>query len=156
LTSIAFALVLEHVFGVRPCILCTYQRLPYVATAGFGLFGLLMPLPPHRRRVVVQICSAIFAIGAAIAAYHMGVEQGWWTGSKGCTGENLNSAITMADLQMSLTTQADARCDDVPYLAFGLSLPTLNLIASSVWCLFCLGISFEKSIWREQYFRRRA
>ena len=31
--ALGIALLGEHVFGIRPCILCLYQRVPYVISA---------------------------------------------------------------------------------------------------------------------------
>ncbi len=154
LGSLAFALILEHFFDVDACILCTYQRVPFVVAAGFALFGFAAPLPPPRHRVIVGICAFIFAIGAGIATYHVGIEQSWWSGTPGCTGESLD-AITLADLRTSVTTKPVVRCDDVPFTLFGLSLPSMNALFSGFLSLFCLALALEHKLWREKYFKPR-
>ncbi|MBN2752208.1 MAG: disulfide bond formation protein B [Rhodospirillaceae bacterium] len=157
LTSLAVlgtALVLEHGFGVEPCILCTYQRIPYAVTTGLGLFGIAMPLPPSRRRSVVLISALIFALGAGLAGYHLGVEQAWWAGTEGCTGET--ASISLADMHSALSTKPVVRCDDVPWTIFGLSLTALNLIGSIGLTLLCLALASERRLWREHRFQPRS
>lgn len=155
LASLGFAFALEYGFGVEPCLLCTYQRIPYAAAAGFGLLGTLLPLGPAKRRTVVAIATVLFAAGAALALYHLGVEQAWWPGSTGCTGENLGAPMTMDDLASALATRPKARCDAVPWELFGLSLTTWNLIWSSFLTLAGLTLIFEARIWRERRFSGR-
>jgi len=154
LGSLGFALVLEHFFDVDPCILCTYQRVPYIVTAGFGLFGFAAPLPPPRRRTVVLFCVAAMVVGAGIATYQVGIEQAWWGASQGCTNENLGT-LTMDDMQAALSQKPEARCDAVTFTLFGMSLPMLNLIASSIWIVLGSMLLAERRLWREQYFAPR-
>jgi len=150
---LAAAFVMQYVFGIEPCVLCTYQRVPYALTTGFALFGAAMPLAPVRRRTVVLICAVIFAAGAALAAYHLGVEQAWWPGSEACTGET--AALTLSDMEKALSTKPTVRCDAVPWTLFGLSLTAYNLIASSVLTLLCLMLASEHRLWRERRFYPR-
>jgi len=147
---LAAAFVMQYVFGIEPCVLCTYQRVPYALATGFGLFGAAMPLAPIRRRSVVLISAAIFAAGAALAAYHLGVEQGWWAGSRGCTGEA--ATLTLADMEKALSTKPTVRCAAVPWTLFGLSLTAYNLIVSAGLTLLCLMAAAERRLWRERRF----
>ncbi len=155
LISLGFAFTLQYGFGVEPCLLCTYQRIPYAVAAGFGLLGSLLPLGPSKRRTVVMFATVLFAAGAGLALYHLGVEQAWWAGSNGCTGENLAAPMTLDDLSTALSTKPKARCDAVPWEVFGLSLTTWNLIWSSFLTLAGLGLIFEARIWRERRFSGR-
>ncbi len=152
---LAFALVMEHAFGVAPCVLCTYQRVPFALTAGFGLFGAAMPLSPARRRAVVAIAGTIFAAGAAIAFYHTGVEQGWWGGTAACTGEDISRPMTLDDMNAALSATPAARCDEIPWTLFGFSLSALNLAGSSALALACFGLAAERRLWRERRFQPR-
>ena len=155
LAVLGVALVMEYVFGIAPCVLCTYQRVPFVLTAGFGLFGTTMLRHPVRRRRVVMIVAAILAVGAAIAFYHAGVEHGWWTGTRGCTGEDLSHPMNLSDVTTALSTKPVARCDDVPWTLFGFSLSEWNFAASSAFALICLGLVSERRLWREHRFSPR-
>ncbi len=155
LASLAFAFTLQYGFGVEPCLLCTYQRVPYALAAGFGLFGSLLPIGPSKRRTVVMFAVVLFAASAALALYHLGVEQAWWHGSTGCTGEDISLAMTLDDLTTALSTKPKARCDAVPWEMFGVSLTGWNLIWSSLLTLIFTGLIFEARIWRERRFSGR-
>lgn len=155
LASLGFAFTLQYGFGVEPCLLCTYQRIPYAVAAGFGLLGVMLPLGPSKRRTIVTFATVLFAAGAGLALYHSGVELGWWGGSAGCTGENLAAPMTMDDLSTALSTKPTARCDAVPWTLFGLSLTNWNLAWSSLLTLAGVGLIFEARIWRERRFSGR-
>lgn len=153
--SLGFAFVLQYGFGVEPCVLCTYQRIPYAIAIGFGLLGMLLPLGPSKRRTVVLICTVLFAAGAGLALYHLGVEQAWWAGTAGCTGDEAAKTMTLDDLATALSTKPVARCDAVPWELFGVSLTTLNLIWSSLLTLLGIALLMERRIWRERRFAGR-
>ncbi len=155
LGALAFAFVLQYGFGVEPCVLCTYQRVPFAVAAGFGLFGAAMPLPPSRRRTVALIVGVVFAAGAALAFYHVGVEHGWWGGTVACTGEDISRPMTLADIDAALATKPQARCDDVPWTLFGFSLSELNLAGSAALALICFALAAERRLWRERRFGAR-
>jgi disulfide bond formation protein DsbB len=155
LGTLCTAFVLQYGFGVAPCVLCTYQRVPFALAAGFGLFGAAMPLSPARRRTVVIIAGAIFAAGAALAFYHTGVEHGWWGGTAACTGEDLSRPMTLADIDAALSVKPAARCDDVAWTLFGFSLTEINLAASSALALLCFALAAERRLWHTRRFGPR-
>ena len=155
LASLGFAFTLQYGFGVDPCLLCKYQRIPYAVATGFGLLGMILPLGPSKRRTVVMFCTVLFFAGTCLALYHLGIEQAWWGGSAGCTGENLSAPMTLNDISNALSTKPKARCDAVPWTLFGLSLTTLNLIWSALLTFLGIGLIFERRIWRERRFAGR-
>src|SRR4051812_48180006 len=74
--------------GLSPCQLCLYQRIPYAFTIALGLLGAVAVVRSRRRLAALAmfVSAVAFVLGAAVAAYHVGVEQGWWQGSLSCTG----------------------------------------------------------------------
>lgn len=153
--GVGFAYILQRVFAVTPCALCYYERVPYVLAAGLGLFGLLMPITPARRRIVVLCAAFVFAVGAGLALYHVGVENAWWAGTPACTSDTLADRMSLSDMQAALSTRARARCDDVSWTLFGFSLAALNLAASAGLCLICTMLAAEHRLWRVRRFRPR-
>ncbi len=127
-----FARVSEDLFGLAPCELCLWQRWPYWAAAGLALAGAL--LPRLRRPLLVLAALAVLASGA-VAAFHLGVEQGWWPSPlPGCQApQALGGAGTGAsveDLMRSLAPAPSKPCDAPTYLIPGLplSMAAMNLI----------------------------
>jgi disulfide bond formation protein DsbB len=129
------ALLSQYVGGLEPCVLCLYQRVPYVLTivlSGAALaFATIMDneIPAMLVRVALFVCAILFLIGAGTAAYHVGVEQGWWQGTEACSGPDLNS-LTAAELREQLLQTPVTRCDEVAWSAFGISMAGYNFIVS--------------------------
>ena len=83
--SLLMALTAEVYFGLEPCILCVYQRFPFLAVAILGLIGLAMKSKPAVQRVIIALSGLTFLVNSIIASYHTGVEQKWWASAfEGC------------------------------------------------------------------------
>jgi len=136
LGSLAPAYAAQYVFGLEPCALCLYQRLPYVVTAMLGAAALILPTEGGARTSVVALSALVFAGGAALAFYHVGVEEHWWASIAGCGGE-LATSITLEDLRAGLNERPPKPCDQVDWRLFGLSLAGYNVAFS----LFLAGTS---------------
>jgi disulfide bond formation protein DsbB len=74
--------------------------------------------------------ALVFAAGAALAAYHVGVEYHWWQGPTACTGGV--GSLDVNDLLKSLDSVKVVRCDEVQLRIAGLSLAGWNVVASVV------------------------
>jgi len=135
LRSLAAAYAAQYVFGLEPCVLCLYQRLPYVVTAMLGAAAIL-PTEGGARTSVVALSALVFAGGAALAFYHVGVEEHWWSSIAGCGGEPVTN-MTLEDLQAGLMEKPPKPCDQVDWRLFGLSLAGYNVVFS----LFLAGTS---------------
>lgn len=122
--AIVGAWVFEYGLGLPPCDLCFTQRYPWWVAG--GLAGLALVLPQVRPLLVAGALLAV-AVGAGVAGYHAGIEQGWWPGPSSCTGTHGEMPATAADLLRML--EGDARivaCDEIPWSIFGLSIAALN------------------------------
>lgn len=129
LGALAAAYAAQHLFGLEPCVLCLYQRLPYVVTAILGAAALILPTEGGARTSVVALAALVFAGGAALAFYHVGVEEHWWASIAGCGGE-LAAGVTLENLRAGLAEPAAKPCDQVDWRLFGLSLAGYNVLIS--------------------------
>lgn len=131
--GVAGALVGQHVFGLEPCVLCLWQRVPYAAVAVLGALALFVP-GDRTPCLMVGAAAGVFLVGAAIAFYHVGVEEHWWESAvPGCDPETvsfLNDRMTPEELQAALAAKPPKPCDEVDWRLFGLSLAGLNTIGS--------------------------
>lgn len=135
--SLAFALLMEYVFGLEPCILCIYQRWPFLMTAFLALIGLLLSLKniPKASAFMVFLCAPIYLAGAVIAVYHSGVERHWWTSfMEGCAVNFAQSGDLLAQIEASKAV----RCDQIPWSFLGLSMANWNIPLSAGLAVFCL------------------
>jgi disulfide bond formation protein DsbB len=124
------AFVSQYVGGLDPCILCLYQRIPYATTIALAIIGLSMSDNIQMIRIIHGMAAAVFLVGAGIAAYHVGVEQAWWAGTAECTGAAPSSAQTVDELRSQIMAAPGARCDEIAWSLFGISMSGYNLLAS--------------------------
>ena len=133
--ALGFAYTAELGFGLEPCPLCLYQRIPFAAAGILALLTLAGPLSGQIKPVVVLLCGLIFLIGSGIAFYHFGVEQHWWA-SAACSVGSSNE-LTLADLQKALTAGEPKACDIVDWQLFGVSMAGYNIVYSLALAVAC-------------------
>lgn len=132
------AFAAEHLFGIEPCILCFYQRIPYAIAGALGLAGLLAARPAWLRPALLAAAGLVFAAGATLAFYHVGIEQHWWGSIAGCSGGPI-APLGPAELQAALTAPSSLKpCDRVDWRLFGLSLAGYNALLSLGLAAACL------------------
>jgi disulfide bond formation protein DsbB len=142
------ALASEYLGGLRPCVLCLWQRYPYAAVIGLAGVGFgLARVPGMDRRILAGIAWAIavaMLIDAGIAGFHVGVEQHWWEGTTSCVGAS-SSAGTAAELARQLKATQVVRCDEVAFALFGISMAGYNMIAALVLAGFAARAGYKIS-----------
>jgi disulfide bond formation protein DsbB len=126
-------LFFQYVIGLAPCQLCLYQRWPYDAAIALALIAVIAG-DRASAPVAIALCGALFAVGAGLAFYHVGVEQHWFAGPTACSGGP--DADTVEALKQQIMGQKPVRCDEVPWALFGVSLAGWNLIASLALAAF--------------------
>ena len=89
-----------------------------------------MPLKAQLHRPLAALGALAMLTGAGIGLYHTGIERGWWEGPDTCTSANDVGAITTDQLMSQIMSAPLVRCDEVTWDLFGLSLASLNALAS--------------------------
>jgi disulfide bond formation protein DsbB len=132
------AFAFQYIGGLQPCILCWWQRYPYMATIVLALFAVAVaPTRPKLARVVLGLSAVAFLVGAGIAAFHVGVEQHWWAGTAEC-GANFGPAGSVEELRRRLLAQNVVRCDDIAWSLFGISMAGYNFLLSLALAVFAV------------------
>lgn len=128
------ALVGQFAFGLAPCQMCIYQRIPFVAVIILGAVGLAVP---RLRKVVIGVSGLAYLGNAWLAFYHTGIEQKWWDETVGCAANFDFSAPSLLDRVMS--AQATS-CADIPWIdpVFGLSMANYNILLCAGMFVFCM------------------
>ena len=139
------ALASQYAGGLAPCDLCIWQRWPYAAAIALSLAALTVARRPAPRAAAVALCGVVFAVGGAVAFYHLGVEEGWFRGPAGCSAGAID-ATTIEGLRRQLEATPVIRCDEVQWSLMGISLAGFNLIASAVLAAACLAVAARS--WR--------
>jgi disulfide bond formation protein DsbB len=128
LLAIAAALILATVFafqylgGAAPCPLCIWQRSPYGVLIALGVIGFFW-----QPRAMLVSSTLVLLVGAGLAGYHYGVEQGWFALPAGCAAGG--EATSVEELRQMLR-EAPPACDQVQFTVLGLSLAAWNFLAS--------------------------
>ncbi len=131
LAMLAVAHAFQAFGHLEPCELCLEQRDGYwlalaVAAAGVGVAR----LRGQGRRLFAALLAVAFLGEAGVAAYHAGVEWGWWPGPVACTGGHAGvSAADMAAFLKSGPVRM-VRCDQAAWRRLGLSMAGWNALAA--------------------------
>ena len=121
------ALAFQYLGGLAPCPLCTWQRYALIVAMVLALGSALSM--DNTARVILAVAGAAFLTSAGIGAFQVGVEQGWWQGTQGCTGGQAMAA-TIDQLLAQVQDKPPARCDEVAWSLFGISLAGYNFLIS--------------------------
>ena len=133
---LGLAYAAEHAFGLEPCALCTYQRVPYLIAGMLAAVALGLSTAPRTQTRLVGLCGGVFLVGLGLAAYHVGVEQHWWT-SPACGGIPA-ADMTLEEMHAELASKPPRPCDRVDWSLFGVSIAGYNGIASLGLAAFSL------------------
>ena len=125
-SSICYAFFVEYILGYKPCILCKYQRVPYILALIIGLIGFVKP---SNKRVFFFIFLT-FLISMTLSGYHVGIEQELYQSIFNCSDDNL-SILEEGKLLKSLSV-INPDCRNVNFAVFGVSLATINFVLSFV------------------------
>ncbi|MFO1113174.1 MAG: disulfide bond formation protein B [Rhodospirillales bacterium] len=137
LGALAAALTGQYVFGLEPCVLCLWQRLPFALTAVLAAVALPPRWAEGRRPHAIGIAALIFAAGAGLAFYHVGVQQHWWQSVAGCGGAPV-SGLSIEDLSPAALAHPPKPCDVVDWQFLGLSLAGWNTVISTALAAGCV------------------
>jgi disulfide bond formation protein DsbB len=122
----------EYVLKLPPCPLCLEQRLPYHVVIPLALLLAIAALARAPRALITVGFLAIMAAmlcGAALAAYHAGVEWHWWRGPTDCSGP-VTDFSAKGPLLNQLQSIRVVRCDEAAWRFLGISLAGYNVLVS--------------------------
>ena len=124
LLSIFSAIYIEYFLGVKPCVLCLYQRVPYL----ISIFICFLGYYNNKSFFLIYCLFFIFLISITLSGYHLGIENNIFKELPGCSNENIN-LIDKEELLKSLEFSRP-NCKDISFKLLGLSLAAINLIIS--------------------------
>ncbi len=125
--ALGAAYTAQYAFDLEPCILCLYQRVPFATVALLAMAALRWPSFARR---ACALSGMGFAVGAGIAAYHVGVEQHWWVSAAGCGGQ-LPPPMSAEEFRQALLGKPSKACNQVDWSLFGISMAGYNIAYSS-------------------------
>lgn len=137
--ALGAAFTAQFGFGLKPCELCLMQRIPFALNVLLGISGLIWVA---RTRQIIGLAGLVFLGNSGLAFYHSGVERHWWQGLEGCSTPDMSGSIE--DLMARIQYADVARCDEIPWELFGLSMANYNV-------LMCLGLGLACLIYLVNY-----
>ena len=140
--SILFAFYVEYILGHKPCNLCLFQRLPYILII---FLIVLLLIFRNFERLIFLFLSIIFLSGALLALYHVGIEQGIFSESFVCKGDDNDGTLNKEEILKQLKIR-QISCKDVTFTMLGVSLATINTFVSTILAIitFKIFIKYEK------------
>ena len=130
IVSLLGAVYIEYILQEKPCKLCLYQRIPYLAAIFISFFGYNF----NKNLLWLYLLLIIFIVSVFLSGYHAGIENNIFNEYSGCSVDNLN-LTNKTELLNSLKNSLP-NCKDVNFRIFGLSLATLNFIISIIITVF--------------------
>jgi disulfide bond formation protein DsbB len=130
--TIAGAWYFQLVVGLAPCPLCLEQRIPHYIIVPLALVVAIAAWLRAPRAMVAAGFAALglaALTGAALGAYHAGVEWHFWPGPADCTGP-LSDLTAGGSLLDTLKSVHVVRCDEAAWRFLGISLAGYNVLIS--------------------------
>ena len=140
--SLGAAYIGEIYFGLKPCVLCLYQRYAYMSTLALGIIGVC--LPQMRQHLVTLYITALgFFVNFGIATYQVLVEKKILNPPGVCKGVEIETqGQTFAQFKASLAQAGDhVPCDAVAWDLFGISMAGYNALFTLLCTLAILAIT---------------
>jgi disulfide bond formation protein DsbB len=141
--TIISALIIQYWLGHDPCKLCLYERIPYFLSM---LLIIKIIFIKKYERVILLILFLVFMSSTALAFYHFGIEQGFFSESLACTTGDLSKTLSKEELLEQLK-QNRISCKDVSFRILGFSLAAINTIFSLILSVIfiMLFLNYEKN-----------
>ena len=128
LAALVVALLSQYAGGLEPCPLCLAQRLPYAVNIFLGAAAVLIAGRGRHPLALIAVIGVIFALDAAIAFYHVGVERDWFGGLAACAGGGATPGSVDALRSLLLDRPPPPPCDIVQWSLFGVSMAGYNML----------------------------
>ena len=124
--TITTALIIQYLLGYEPCKLCLYERIPYFLSV---LLLIKILFFTKYEKITFLILSMVVISSTALAFYHFGIEQGFFSETLVCKAEDLSKILSREQLLEQLKKNS-VSCKDVSFRILGLSLAAINTIFS--------------------------
>lgn len=151
--ALSSAMLVEHVLKWQPCILCVYERIPWMVLGVIAFLSVAGRLSPLTVRWGVLGVVFTCAIGMVLSIYHIGVEESFWS-FQACSGA-VQGIESIAELMEGLDQSFRPSCADVPWRLFGVSLSGYNAIVSLGLCLLGLDVYNRSFVCRKEQMHPR-
>lgn len=125
LAMLAAAHAFQQFGGLAPCVLCLKQRDVYWGAVVLAVAALAFTRgKPGHARIAAVMLGLVFVAGAAVASYHVAVEQKWVIAQ--CDAADLSGITTLGESG----SVSMPKCDEPAWVMFGISMAGYNALIS--------------------------
>ncbi len=127
--------------GLEPCIMCQYQRIPFVLAILLGLFGLLMRNNAGAVKSIMALCALAFLINTGLAIYHSGIELKWWESAvEGCKVPMGDEGQSTQEWLAQIMKTPAVPCTDIQWKdpVLGLTMANYNIVLNLLLFALCV------------------
>jgi disulfide bond formation protein DsbB len=128
--ALCVAYIAEYHFGLKPCVLCMYERIPYFTVVISAVISLFIK---KARPLIIKLCGVALLIGALISVYHVGVEQHIFEGTRECNANT--KPVTLEQLKAELLSDKPPSCSEAAFTFLAISFAGWNSIFSLFLCI---------------------
>ncbi len=140
-SSILSALYIEFILGYKPCNLCIFQRIPYLAGIIISFIGFNF----YKNDNILIILIIVFTLSSIISGYHFGIENNFFDELSSCTNNSLDQ-LNKEELLETLGKNMPVNCKDATFKILGVSLAAINTIFSILIVIISIRtLSYEKN-----------
>ena len=140
-SSMLSALYIEFILGYKPCKLCVYQRIPYLAAIFISFIGFNY----YKNDNILIILIIVFTLSSIISGYHFGIENSFFNELSSCTNNSLDQ-LNKKELLETLGKNLPIDCKDATFKILGVSLAAINTILSILIVIISIRtLSYEKN-----------
>lgn len=138
IAALSGAYIGQYFYGLKPCVLCIYQRIPYVLIIIIGIFIYKYSSKINFSRVMLYFCSFVFMAGALLALFHVGIEKGIINEPMSCSVNTEKHFSSIKELRQAIATAPinSPKCKDVQFSIFGISMAGLNFMYSLLLSIY--------------------
>lgn len=130
---------MEYIWGMKPCELCLYERLPYILMLTTAYIGIFMT----RLRKILSLLIVLFGLGGvALSFFHVSVENSWFNYDLGCTTSSIAATDSIELLKNKIMGKDLLPCDATQYEFIWVTLAGWNFIANTVIFIFSAIFTF--------------
>lgn len=125
--ALGVAYASEVFYGLHPCHMCIWQRIPYAVIIVLALLAFFVR---GRAKIfwklLLWLCVLALLVNVGLSVFHAGVEWKWWEGPATCTGgfDGLSAEDILAKIQGAPTVS----CGEAAIRILGLSMAGWNAI----------------------------
>jgi disulfide bond formation protein DsbB len=129
----------ESYFGIKPCILCLYQRYIYILLLLVTCFSIFQKTDHRKFHYIILLMSLILLLGQSmVALYNIGVENKMFSGLASChittpTYSSLEELSSHIKSKQNLSS-----CDEPAFQFYNITFAKLNFCVAALLFIFGL------------------